>query len=166
MPDSPFSDGSEACYPGVDAVDVALGGTIILGDTFLRSAYVVYDLENQIIGHAQAKYNVSESESNVVPIPSGRGVPGMSSTATVAVATAAATSLAEPVGRPTGAVASGTSIVTGTPTFDLGLGISAKATDGLGSQAPSVHSGARETLGGRLGVVASLAGVVTGGVML
>ena len=145
-----FSDGSEACYLGVDAVDDSLGGSIILGDTFLRSAYVVYDLENQIIGLAQAKFNVTDS--NIIAVPSGTGLPGVSSTAAVTVKTAAA-SLNAPVGGPAGAsttaIASGTQYVTGTPTFDLGPGISStgSGTRTLGTSGPSAHSAA-----GRVGV--------------
>jgi len=152
-----FSDGSKACYLGIDAVDESLGGSIILGDTFLRSAYVVYDLENQVIALAQAKFNVTDS--SVVPIPSGTGLPGVSTTATVAVATTVAGSLTTPVGGPASATAtasaSSTNIQTGTPTFDLGPGISA-----LGTGSPSIHSGAGRTLGVGFGAVASLAGAV------
>jgi hypothetical protein len=159
-----FSDGSEACYLGVDAVDESLGGSIILGDTFLRSAYVVYDLENQIIALAQAKLNVTDS--SVIPIPSGTGLPGVSTTATVAVATTVAGSLTAPVGGPAStsatASASGTSIQTGTPTFDLGPGISATSsgTTPLGTSGPSTHSGASRTLGVGFGAMASLAGAL------
>lgn len=160
-----FSDGSEACYLGVDAVDLSLGGSIILGDTFLRSAYVVYDLENQVIGLAQAKYNVGEKDSNIVPIPSGTGLPGVSSTATVAVNTAAAASatLTAPLGGPTAGVvvsASGTGYQTGTPTYDLGSGISATGTGALGTGGPSAHSGAEMMAGFRSGRLACLAGAL------
>lgn len=52
----------------------------VLGDTFLRSAYVVYDLDNNIIALAETKFN--RSDSNVQAIPSGSGIPGVSATAT------------------------------------------------------------------------------------
>jgi hypothetical protein len=159
-----FSDGSKACYLGIDAVDESLGGSIILGDTFLRSAYVVYDLENQVIALAQAKFNVTDS--SVVPIPSGTGLPGVSTTATVAVATTIAGNLTAPVGGPASATAtasaSGTSIQTGTPTFDLGPGISATSsgTTALGTGSPSIHSGANRTTGVGFGAVTLLAGAL------
>ena len=41
---------------------------VTLGDSFLRSAYVVFDLSHKVISLAQAKYTV---ESNVVEIPAG-----------------------------------------------------------------------------------------------
>ncbi|KAA8917841.1 hypothetical protein TRICI_000006 [Trichomonascus ciferrii] len=58
-------NGKDACFlvmfPATD--------TIVLGDTFLRSAYVVYDLENKEVAMAQVKYN--ESSSDVEAIESG-----------------------------------------------------------------------------------------------
>lgn len=57
------------------------GGSIsVLGDTFLRSAYVVYDLENNQIGLAQTVFNSSETniqeiQSGSSGIPSATGVP-------------------------------------------------------------------------------------------
>ncbi|KAI4163389.1 MAG: hypothetical protein LQ342_002896 [Letrouitia transgressa] len=53
-----FKDGSDACFLGVFT---ATEDFLLLGDTFLRSAYVVYDLENKQIALAQAKINVSTS---------------------------------------------------------------------------------------------------------
>jgi hypothetical protein len=45
------------------------------GDTFLRSAYVVFDLENEEISLGKAKFNVTES--NIEEIPKGKGgIPG------------------------------------------------------------------------------------------
>ena len=51
------------------------GGSIsVLGDTFLRSAYVVYDLSNNEIALAQTKFN--ETSSNIQEIqPGDDGVP-------------------------------------------------------------------------------------------
>jgi hypothetical protein len=56
-------------------------GFTLLGDTFLRSAYVVYDLANEQIALAQAKHDANESD--VVEIKSGdlpdvQGVQGQS----------------------------------------------------------------------------------------
>jgi hypothetical protein len=46
-----------------------VGGYSILGDTFLRSAYVVYDLDNRQVAVAQA--NFGQTGSNVVEITKG-----------------------------------------------------------------------------------------------
>lgn len=57
----------------------------IFGDAFLRSAYVVYDLQNNQIALATAKLNISESDivafpSLGAPIPSGSAVPSQNVT--------------------------------------------------------------------------------------
>lgn len=49
-----FSDGTEACLFGIAPAN---GGMAVLGDTFLRSAYVVYDLSNNEISLAQTVFN-------------------------------------------------------------------------------------------------------------
>lgn len=66
-----FSDGTEACLFGIAPSG---SGTNVLGDTFLRSAYVVYDLENNEISLAQTTFNSTTSKvveigkgSNAVP---------------------------------------------------------------------------------------------------
>ncbi|KAK4069066.1 hypothetical protein Trihar35433_5645 [Trichoderma harzianum] len=52
---------------------------ILLGDTFLRSAYVVYDLQNKQIGIAQATLN--STTSTIVPFQEGsKTIPGPVST--------------------------------------------------------------------------------------
>ncbi|KAI0841573.1 acid protease [Hypoxylon sp. FL0890] len=65
-----FSNGVTACLFGIAP---AGSGTNVLGDTFLRSAYVVYDLDNNEISLAQTKFNTTES--NIQEIPSGTGIP-------------------------------------------------------------------------------------------
>jgi hypothetical protein len=67
-----FDDGAPACLFGIAP---AGQGTYVLGDTFLRSAYVVYDLENHEVGLAPTRFNATAT--SVVEI--GRGedaVPG------------------------------------------------------------------------------------------
>lgn len=63
-------------------------GSIILGHNFLRSAYVVYDLEYKQISIAQA--NLNSTTSDIREIVSGvHGVPGVVSTAGTATPSAA-----------------------------------------------------------------------------
>jgi hypothetical protein len=61
-------------------------GTYLLGDTFLRSAYVVYDLDDNIVAIAPA--NLNSTKTNIVEIQkSGTGIPlatGVPSQVTVA----------------------------------------------------------------------------------
>ena len=71
-----FDDGTPACQFGLSPS--AEGNPILFGDTFLRSAYVVYDLDAQQIGIAPTAFN--STSSNVKEISSGTGsLPGASS---------------------------------------------------------------------------------------
>ena len=87
-----FKDGSQACSFGISK---STDGTIVLGDTFLRSAYVVYDLDNKQIAMAQTNFNGGSSnvqEISGTSIPEVSTVlPSMTLPATLAAATAAAT---------------------------------------------------------------------------
>ncbi|KAF3183460.1 hypothetical protein TWF225_000199 [Orbilia oligospora] len=56
--------GIQYCLFGIKPGDV--GDILLFGDTFLRSAYVVYDLDGQKIGIAQA--NTDATDSNIVEI--------------------------------------------------------------------------------------------------
>ncbi|KAI4158923.1 MAG: hypothetical protein LQ342_007020 [Letrouitia transgressa] len=68
-------DGESLCLFGIAPSD---GTTSVLGDTWLRSAYVVYDLGNNEISLAQTNFNATTSR--VVAIGTGDGsVPGASS---------------------------------------------------------------------------------------
>ncbi|KAI2630484.1 eukaryotic aspartyl protease [Xylaria nigripes] len=65
-----FSD-TQACLFGIAP---AGSGSAVLGDTFLRSAYVVYDVENDQISLAQTNFNATKSD--VHEIPAGTSIPG------------------------------------------------------------------------------------------
>jgi hypothetical protein len=67
-----FPDGTAACLFGIAP---AGSSSSVLGDTFLRSAYIVYDLSNNEISIAQTNFNATSS--NVVEIGTGdAAVPG------------------------------------------------------------------------------------------
>jgi hypothetical protein len=62
------------------------GGPYILGDTFLRSAYVVYDLQNNLIALAQTNFN--STSSNIVEFKaSATSIPDVSGVASSAQVT-------------------------------------------------------------------------------
>jgi hypothetical protein len=83
-----FSDGSTACSFGLD--QTSENEPILFGDTFLRSAYVVYDLDNQQIGIAPT--NFESTNSNIQEIGSGTGnVAGASSVASAVTVVQTAT---------------------------------------------------------------------------
>ncbi|KAJ9495682.1 hypothetical protein LTR99_010590 [Exophiala xenobiotica] len=66
-----FENGEQACLFGIAP---AQGSTPVLGDTFLRSAYVVYDLANNEISLAQTVFN--STSDNIQEISKGsNGVP-------------------------------------------------------------------------------------------
>jgi hypothetical protein len=48
----------------------------LFGDTFLRSAYVVYDLDNLQIGIAPTIYNVTSSNVQALPVGTAANLPG------------------------------------------------------------------------------------------
>jgi hypothetical protein len=116
-----FANGEPECEFFVMG-GATLDGTteeVILGDSFLRSAYVVYDVANNEIAIAQAALNAT-STSNILVIPSGTGLPGVSSTATLMLPTAAASAAATSIpGGPSSAAAPSTGNP-GNPTFNLG----------------------------------------------
>lgn len=58
--------------------------TYLLGDTFLRSAYVVYDLDNKEIALAQSNFN--STKTSVAAMTSGSSIPGVSVTASSVMA--------------------------------------------------------------------------------
>ena len=129
-----FQDGTAACQLGVSPSPD--GSSILLGDTFLRSAYVVYDLDSLQIGIAQTDFN--STRSNVVEIPSSN-----SSSNPIASAVSAATGIT--------AIQSETGLV--------GPGISATATGFGGGGRPTSAGG----LGHITGVTTSLALQTAGG---
>ena len=87
QPPLQFDNGDVACLLGFQG---AQGDPILLGDTFLRSAYVVYDITNREISIAQTMLNANSQ--NVQEIQSGNnGVPNVASTASAASLVATAT---------------------------------------------------------------------------
>jgi Eukaryotic aspartyl protease len=110
-----FSDGTAACLFGIAPAGSA---TAVLGDTFIRSAYIVYDLSNNQISIAQTNFNATKSNvleitastsgvpsatavqnaATATPGSSGGTVTSGSSTASSAPSTAAAVSNSAPLG--------------------------------------------------------------------
>jgi hypothetical protein len=70
-PDSPFMN---TCDLGMRAADLS---TYILGDTFLRSAYVVYDLDHNQIALAQTNFEATGSQVHEIPLGAS-GIPLLS----------------------------------------------------------------------------------------
>lgn len=113
-----FRDNTPVCRWGLQPADE--GDPILFGDTFLRSAYVVYNLQNEQIGIAQTTFNATKA--NVVEF-SGDDIPGASTTVTGLRVTQTysghplQTAERTPTGLPGQIVKNGHP----TPTFDLGF---------------------------------------------
>lgn len=68
-----FEDWDSVCMFGVGSTadfGIETNQFTLLGDTFLRSAYVVYDLENEQVAIAQA--NLNSTDTDIVDITTGR----------------------------------------------------------------------------------------------
>ena len=150
-----FDNGDVACELGFES---AQGRPILLGDTFLRSAYVVYDLDNRQISIAQTTLN--SQQQNVQEIqPGPSGVPEVASTAIgpAVLQTNAGGATVGVMGAPTqglGGAGSGLSGSTGKP--PLAAFTTAKYTPGVTGKgvASAVY-----------GTGAGLEGIVTLGLM-
>ena len=103
-PDLPFSN---ACVLGLNGQE---DEPYILGDTFLRSAYVVYDLKNNLIAIAQTNFN-STTSSIVDFTADATAIPKVSGVASSVAVTETATG-----GLPFGGDHSTTAGATGKPT--------------------------------------------------
>ncbi len=85
-------------YSQVCALGLQSGGSgpFLLGDTFLRSAYVVYDLTNNVIGIAQTNFNsttasVTDFSATATALPSISGVAVSTAVAKKSAASASST---------------------------------------------------------------------------
>lgn len=112
-----FRDGERACAFGIVP---AGSSTAVLGDTFLRSAYVVYDLANNEISLANTNFN--SASNNILEIGSGGdAVPG-------------ATAVSNPV---TSVVVAGSGARIGGPSGGVGIFSSAAATGNVAAARPT-----------------------------
>ena len=154
-----FNDGSPVCQLGIQAADQ---DPILFGDTFLRSAYVVYDLQANSIGLAQTNFNATDS--NIQAFPSSGGIPGASTTVSAVTVAQTNTNRFLPSANPT--FAGGPSGLLGTSrsaTFAL---CSATGSSSSKSAAPSLGASAFDASTIVAGVVALTSFVFGGGLMV
>ncbi|KIW12658.1 hypothetical protein PV08_09936 [Exophiala spinifera] len=113
----------------------------ILGDSFMRSGYFVYDLENNMMAIAQARLNSSEPEK-IVAFSNGTDIPGATSTNTFTNVPTSSNSVEQPGAKTTSAAASATAtgdVPIGSPTFAIGsvtseLGASSTGSSSSGNE--------------------------------
>ncbi|KAF1989122.1 acid protease [Aulographum hederae CBS 113979] len=118
-----FRDGTVACQWGI------LGSgqnPNLFGDTFLRSAYVVYDIDNHQVGIAQTTFNSTNADIQEID----SAIPGASSTASGHSVTQTFSGYPKPSGTQQ-APNSGQLTALPTATFDLG------SSSGSGNSRPS-----------------------------
>jgi hypothetical protein len=160
-PDLPFPS-SSVCSFGIMA---GSQGLYLLGDSFLRSAYVVYDLDNHQIAIGQA--NLNSTSSNVMEIQSGSsGIPQVTGVASQVTVAQSVTGLPAP-GRQTGTASAGASGASGTSggqatvTVTSGSGSSPSASNAAAGVRPPAYG--MEAVG-----VAAVVGLFTlvGGAMI
>lgn len=147
--------GETLCELGIQAAGTL---PVLFGDTFLRSAYVVYDLDNNQIALAQTDFN--STDSNIVPFASmGAPIPSATLASNELAVTATGT------GIPRITAATGTDVATATYNPTAGYSASSgfqstqTATSGKKSAAPPVP----EPFGG---AVTLMMGLMSVGVLL
>ena len=128
-----FRGGETACRWGIRP---AGDNPNLFGDTFLRSAYVVYNLEGNELGIAQTVFNATGEE--IIAITQASSLPGASSTASGA----ATQTRGGPIfNTDVGGGASGSATVdasaSGTGTFDLGTGTATRTAGGTAGASSS-----------------------------
>jgi Eukaryotic aspartyl protease len=159
-----FGDGTAACQLGIQA---AGQDPILFGDTFLRSAYVVYDLQENSIGLAQTNFNATDS--NIQAFPSSGGIPGASTTVSAVTVTQTNTNRVLPSASQTVPGAGMTGGVTGTSRSATFAFCSATGSTGSSSKnaaAPSLGPSAFDATTIVAGVVALTSFVFGGGLMV
>ena len=102
-------------------------GPILFGDAFLRSAYVVYDLDNNQIGMAQTNFNTTDT--HVVEI-SGSSIPGASITASSATASQTFSGIPQETNAATKTGSTRATAPHGSPTFNLCVSGTGKSKKG------------------------------------
>jgi hypothetical protein len=126
VPDLPLSN---ACALGILPGGSESDGPFILGDTFLRSAYVVYDISNNLIALAQTNFN--STTSSVVDFKAGAtSIPNVSGVASSAQVTQTATGAIGPqkTATATGSKTTSAGTTTGTTTTSTSTSTGSSAT--------------------------------------
>jgi len=120
-----------AGYQGVEPICIlgispAGDSTPVLGDTFIRSAYIVYDMTNNEISIAQTNFN--STTDNILEITNSTGVPSATAVANAVTSVAVQSGGAINIGQPTGVTSSAFAV----PTAAVGYNAALLAAVGAG----------------------------------
>ncbi|KAK4550505.1 hypothetical protein LTR36_000084 [Oleoguttula mirabilis] len=115
--------GVDICILGIAPAD---DSTPVLGDTFLRSAYVVYDITNNEVALAQTSFN--STTNNIVEITNSTAIPSATAVANPVTSVTVATGGARNIDSPTGV----TSTAYAMPTAAIGYNAALLGAVGAG----------------------------------
>ncbi|KAF3922336.1 Candidapepsin-4 [Arthrobotrys entomopaga] len=162
------SDGNAACTLGLQPQPDDFGDTYLFGDTFLRSAYVVYDLDGKRIYLGQTVFNATDSHILEIQnsTSSKNGVPEVSGVASATTAFVMVTTVVKP--RPTSVT--GQSELTAVATTPTDLSSQPTSTQGSDSSGPGKsgsdttkpNAGARVEVGEAVSVIFTILGCLLG----
>lgn len=137
-----YRNGEEACTLGI--MSSGSTGVSLLGDTFLRSAYVVYDLANNMIALANTDFNATAT--NVVAFASQKAaIPSASAVSSTAASVTQTATGIPGVETANSAAGTATSLDTGsqsTGTLSAAAGFTATGTSSSSSTSTSTHKSA------------------------
>ncbi|KAF2768167.1 acid protease [Teratosphaeria nubilosa] len=152
-----LSSGKQACLFGLQPADS--DDEIVFGDTFLRSAYVVYDLDQKLIGLGQSSFN--STSSHVVEIPTEDnpfGTIGVTASAASVSATGGTSSMSTKPGHAATASADATSSGSGAAITGMTTSVAgATYTTGSASATSTGNSAGAQYAGMGLAAVAGVA---------
>lgn len=109
-------NGQDVCILGIGLAD---GSTPVLGDTFIRSAYVVYDLHNNEISLAQTNFN--STTDDIMEITNTTGVPDATLVASAITSVAVQTGGARIGGQPSGVTSDSYAVPTAAVGYNMAL---------------------------------------------
>ncbi|KAF2428326.1 acid protease [Tothia fuscella] len=134
IPTPRFRNGKVACRWGI----LPSGeNPNLFGDTFLRSAYVVYNIDGAQVGIAQTNFNVTKEDIREISATSS--LPGATSTASGAAQQTHSGAIYLTGGGGGLAGATATAVETATGTFDLGSSTATSTGQGGGKKGAAGH---------------------------
>lgn len=145
VPTPKFRDGNTACRWGILPSE---GNPNLFGDTFLRSAYVVYNIAGNQVGIAATNFNATSQDIREIVAPSS--LPGASATASGAAQQTHTGPVYLTAGIGGAAATSATVSATGTGTWDLGVGTKTAAAAASSSKAGGSSGSTKKGAGGML----------------
>lgn len=143
-------DNTPACFFLMDQFEEPF---VMLGNSFMRSGYFVYDLQNHVVAVAQVAANATVDEPTA--IPNGTDIPGCTSTNTFTISNRVVSPTVEDIITPS----IPRSIVPASPTFALGDMDAAAGSGSGGGGGEDAATGLRAT-GWSVAALAGLVGVL------